>query len=77
MPDQTTEAESALRKLGQRLRQAYAKQHPIPEKSLDTVRSAVREQWEKDRAATRDRGLTPPAPAKGQQRKPKEPDRDR
>src|SRR6185295_6790170 len=70
MPDQNTDAEAKLRKLGQRLRQAWAKQHPITERSLDTVKNAIREQWEKEQAATRGRAAAPPGPAKGRERKP-------
>jgi F420-dependent methylenetetrahydromethanopterin dehydrogenase len=77
MPDQHTDAEAKLRKLGQRLRQAWAKQHPIPERSLDTVKNAVREEWEKEQVVSRRPGPSAPGPAKGKERKPEEPDRER
>ncbi len=50
MPNQPTQAETGLRQLGQRLRQEFAKSHPTPEKSLETVRGAVREQWAREAA---------------------------
>jgi hypothetical protein len=50
MPNSTNKAETSLRQLGQQLREGFAKTHPTPEKSLDTVRGAIREQWEKERA---------------------------
>ena len=73
MADQTTDAGAKLQKLGQRLRAGLAKQ-PVAEKSLETVRGAVREQWEKEQAAKRDLNPTPDEP-KSPQRQPEEPER--
>ena len=74
MPQPPTEAELALEKLGQRLRAGFAKQHPA--QNLDTVRDAVREQYEQEQEATR-QSKPKPDVAKDQQRQPPEPDVDR
>ena len=74
MPDDTAKAEAKLRKLGERLRKAWAKRHPISEKSLETVRGAVREQWEKEQSTQRDQ--TPkPGPDKSRGRELSDPER--
>lgn len=76
MPDQNTDAEAALKKLGQRLRAGHAKQHPISEKSLETVRTTVREQWEQELVEKRE-SKPAPTPAKDKPRTPSEPDMER
>jgi len=76
MPNQKTDAESALQKLGQRLRLGWAKKHPVPDRSLESVRDIVREQWEKEQVAEPKRKPAP-SPTKGRQRKPPEPDQER
>jgi hypothetical protein len=53
MPDSTSEAAEKLRKLGQRLREGIAIKRPISERSLATVREAVREQWQLEQIAKR------------------------
>ena len=73
MPKKTTDAEAALQKLGQRLRAGIAKQHPAP--SLETVRGAVREQYEQEQAAERGKTIRQ-SPAKTKEREPKEPDQE-
>jgi hypothetical protein len=74
MPKQPTDAEAALQKLGQRLRAGMAEQHPA--QNLETVRGAVREQYEQQKEAAR--GKKPaPNTAKEPQRKPSEPDQER
>ena len=72
MPNQNTDAEAALQKLGHRVRLAWAKKHPISDKSLESVKATVREQWEQEQTASRtskpapspdkDRGTKPPEP---------------
>jgi hypothetical protein len=57
MPTPNSDAEAALHKLGQRPRHGFVQQHPISDRSLQTVIDAVREQWEKEQAA--DRGKNP------------------
>jgi len=58
MPNSTPNAEASLRELGRRLREGFAKSHPAPDKSLDTVRGAIREQWEKEQT---EREANPPS----------------
>ena len=74
MPPPPTEEELALEKLGQRLRAGFAKQHPA--QSLDTVRDAVREQYEQEQEAARQSKPRSDV-TKGQERQPPEPDPER
>ena len=73
MPKQNPDAELALHKLGQRIRDGFAKKHPTPDKSLETVKNAVREQYEQEQAAEREKK---PAPGTEREpgREPEEPD---
>jgi hypothetical protein len=75
MPNQNTDAEAALQKLGHRLRLGWAKKHPVSDKSLESVKNTVREQWEQEQQTK-----TAKKPAKTQTktppRKPSEPDRE-
>ena len=73
MPDDTTNAEAKLKKLGQRVRAGFAKQHPISEQSIQTVRRAVREEWQREQEVKRSQPS--PKPAKTRERKPPEPER--
>ena len=75
MPDQNTDAEAALQKLGHHLRLGWEKKHPVSDKSLESVKNTVREQWEKEQVTERP-SKPGPAPAKDKSRKPEEPDRD-
>ena len=72
MPDQNTDAEAALQKLGHRVRLGWAKKLPVPDKSLEAVKNTVREQWEQEQVKERP---SKPAPAKDKSRKPEEPER--
>jgi hypothetical protein len=74
MADQNTEAAAKLEKLGARLRQAVAAQHPTQERDIQTALGAVREQWEQEQEAQRQKK---PAPSKTQQREPEPPEADR
>ena len=74
MPDQNTDAEAALQKLGHRVRLGWAKKHPIPDKNLESVKNTVREQWEQEQTASR---TSKPAPTKDRQPKPPGPDMER
>ncbi len=58
-----------------RYRAAHAKAHPTPETSLETVKDAVREQWEQEQIIERE---TKPAPevVREPERQPPEPDRE-
>jgi len=71
MPDQNTDAEAALQKLGHRVRLGWAKKHPIPDKSLESVKNIVREQWEQEQTASR---ASKPAPSPEKDRGPKPPE---
>ena len=76
MPKQNPDAELALHKLGQRIRDGWAKKHAISDKSLETVKNAVREQYEQEQKAEREKKPTPEA-EKERDRQPPEPDQDR
>ena len=73
MPREQKDADAALQKLGQRIRAGHAKQHPISQRSLETVDNTVREVWEQEQKA---KSAQKPSttPAKGKTRKPQEPD---
>ena len=73
MPNQHTDAEVKLQKLGQRLRAGFAKEHPA--QNLEAVRGAVREQYEQEQKAKREKHITPPAPKKERERE--EPNQER
>ena len=75
MPREQKEAEGALQKLGQRIRAGWSKQHPVPNQSLETIRTTVRQDWEQDQQAKRTK--KPSAPTKTRHRKPDEPDQER
>jgi hypothetical protein len=62
----------ALHEFGVRYRAALAKQHQTPEQSLETVRDAVREQYEQEQEAKRSPSIEPPSPPKTQE--PEEPE---
>ena len=64
MPREIKQAEAALQKLGQRVRAGWAKKHPISKRSLETVRTTVREQWELEQIAKRERMLSQKPPTK-------------
>ena len=74
MPNQNTDAEAALQKLGHRVRLGWAMKHPIPDKSLESVKATVREQWEQEQTTSR---ASKPAPSPDKDRKPEDhfPDR--
>ena len=72
MPNQKTDAEAALQKLGHRLRLGWAKKHPVSDKSLESVKNTVREQWEKEQVSERP-SKPAPSPTKDRQPEPPEP----
>jgi hypothetical protein len=76
MPKQNSEAEPALNKVGQRSRQGFAKQHPLAGKSLETVKDAVREQYEQEQKVEREKKPVPDA-EKDQERQEPGHDQDR
>jgi hypothetical protein len=69
MPDPDTDAEAKLKKLGERLRAGFAKQHPA--QHLDVVRGAVRGQYEQEQQAKRAKEVDRPPPTK--EREPEKP----
>ncbi len=73
MPEQSTDAEAKLKKLGERIRAGIAKRHPIADNSLDVVRQTVREEWQREQTAKRSKpSITPP---KTRDKNPPEPER--
>ena len=75
MPDHPIDNAKKLQKLGERIRDGFTKENPAPDKSLETVRQTVREQWEKDRAA-KPKQPAAPSPAKERVKESSEPDRE-
>ena len=76
MPNKHTDAEAALKKLGHHLRLGWAKKHPVSDKSLESVRKTVRDQWEKEQTV-KPAKKSGPASAKDKSRKPEGPDIER
>ena len=76
MPKPNPDAEIALHKLGQRLREGWAQKHTLSDKSLETVKGTVREQWEQEQEIGRDQPAEP-SMDKAPQPKPPEPDLER
>jgi len=74
MPKHNPDADAALEKLGQRVRAGFAKEHPA--QHLDTVREAVRQQYEMEQRAPRATKSAPNAD-RGKQRPPPEPEPER
>jgi len=81
MPKITPDAEESLRKLGERLRHGWATKHPASPASLQTMKDAVREQWEKERQTVQEETRSPDEPQEpspdqsAQQREGEEPER--
>ena len=73
MENQNTDAEAKLKKLGHHVRLGWAKQEVVSDKNLETVRGAVREQWQKEQAV-KPAKATEPSPVKDKPREPEEPD---
>jgi hypothetical protein len=57
----------ALHEFSVRYRAALTKESSTSEQSLDTVRDAVREQYEQERADQRSQPIEPPSPDKGRE----------
>ena len=53
----------ALHEFSVRYRAGFAKANPTPQESLDTVKDAVREQYEQEMEASRSHSVEPPSPA--------------
>ena len=65
MPPEPIDAAAALTKLGQRVRAGWARQHPISERSLATVRGTVRQVWEQEQKVKSAKTTSPKPPSKG------------
>ena len=55
-----------------RIRDGWARKHATPDKSLETVKNAVREQYEQEMDAKRTPSVEPPNPTP--EREPQEPE---
>lgn len=73
MPDDNHEAEKKLKKLGDRIREGFARENPIPQRSVETTRAAIRDEWERSRAS-KSRGPADSGPAKDRNREPEGPE---
>ncbi len=61
MPDHPVDNAKKLQKLGERIRDGFTREHPTPDRSLDTVRQTIRQEWEKEHTAKRTPTVPPPA----------------
>ena len=66
----------ALHEFSVRYRQGFAQTNPTPEASIDTVKDAVREEYEREQQAKRSPSIEPssPAPERQKEREPEEPE---
>jgi hypothetical protein len=67
-----------LHEFSVRYRAGFAKANPTPQENLDTVKDAVREQYQQEMDAKRSPTVEPssPSPVKERQPEPPEPDKD-
>jgi hypothetical protein len=72
MAELSQEDQLRLHEFSVRYRAALAKKYPAPENSLDTVKDAVREQYEQEMDAKRSPTIEPPSPTP--EREPDEPE---
>jgi len=63
-----------LHEFSVRYRAAFAKGHPTPELSIDTVKDAVREQYEQEMDAKRSPTIEPSTPTPEREPEPPEPE---
>lgn len=71
MAELSQKEQLALHEFSVRYREALTKQHQTPEQSMDTVRDAVREQYEQEKQAQR--GPSVQSPTQDKEREPEEP----
>lgn len=76
MAEISQEDQLRLHEFSVRYRAALAKKYPAPENSLDTVKDAVREQYEQEQDVERHKKSAPDA-EKERVQEPPEPDQDR
>jgi hypothetical protein len=67
----------ALHEFSVRYRAGLAKENPTSEANIDTVKDAVREQYQQEMDTKRSPTVEPPSPTKERQPEPPEPDQDR
>jgi hypothetical protein len=72
MAEISQEDQLRLHEFSVRYRAALAKKYPAPENSLDTVKDAVREQYEQEMEAKRSPSVEPSTPTP--EREPDEPE---
>jgi hypothetical protein len=72
MAEISQEDQLRLHEFSVRYRAALAKKYPAPENSLDTVKDAVREQYEQEMDAKRSPTIEPSTPTP--EREPEEPE---
>ena len=63
-----------LHEFSVRYRAAFAKGHPTPELSIDTVKDAVREQYEQEQDVKRGPSIEPPKPTPEREQDEPEPE---
>ena len=64
----------ALHEFSVRYRAGFAQTNPTPEASIDTVKDAVREEYEREQQAKLSPSIEPSAPAPEKEREPEEPE---
>ena len=70
------DAEDRLHKLGQKVREGWEKRHPTPDKDVEFFKDSIREQWEKEQAAEREKPSAPDGTKEPQTKRPEqEPER--
>ncbi len=65
MPDDESNAEASLRKLGRRLHQGWERLQPVTQNELEKVREAVRKQWEQEQKPAQGTGQEQAPPDQG------------
>ena len=75
LEDKSPEADK-LQKLGERVQRSIDAMQPTDEVRRERLRGYVREEWEKEKQAERDRAAEDREPSKAKEREPQEPDRD-
>jgi hypothetical protein len=64
----------ALHEFSVRYRAGLAKDNPTPEATIDTVKDAVREQYQQEMDAQRSPTVEPPSPSPTKERQPEPPE---
>jgi hypothetical protein len=72
MAELSQKEQLALHEFAVRYRASFVKENPTPEASMDTVKDAVRDQYEQEQDAKRSPSVEPPSPTP--EREPEEPE---